>query len=77
MRSLRTTRTGRLDGSLYLGSCQGILNLSVRTPSSEQDAGKLVQAIVKDDGTAGRHGTMAGGQIPLKRKSPEQVVSQL
>jgi nanoRNase/pAp phosphatase (c-di-AMP/oligoRNAs hydrolase) len=70
-------RLEKVEWVICMGTYQGILNLSVRTPSSEQDAGKLVQAIVKDDGTAGGHGTMAGGQIPLKRKSPEQVVSQL
>ena len=40
-------------------------------------AGQLAQAIVGPDGTAGGHGTIAGGQIPLGSHDPESLVSQV
>jgi hypothetical protein len=33
--------------------------------------------MVDGKGTAGGHGTMAGGQIPLQGADPEQVAQQL
>lgn len=49
--------------------CMGVyeedLMLSVRT-NGEKGAGQLVQEIVGHLGSAGGHGTMAAGQIPLK-----------
>ena len=48
--------------------CAGIyeedLILSVRTRSRQPTAGQLVRAIVGEDGTAGGHGTIAGGRFP-------------
>lgn len=41
------------------------------------EARGLVQAIVGNRGTAGGHGTMAGGQIPLKGEDPEELSKQL
>ncbi len=57
-----------------MGVHQDVLILSVRTQSPTGGAEEVVQAIVGDDGTAGGHGPMAGGQIPLKGRDPEQVV---
>jgi hypothetical protein len=54
-----------------------ILILSVRTQSPTGRADELVQAIVGDEGSAGGHGPMAGGQIPLKGRDPEQLVHLL
>jgi nanoRNase/pAp phosphatase (c-di-AMP/oligoRNAs hydrolase) len=61
--------------------CMGVyeeaLILSVRTRSREDAAEELVQAIVAGEGSAGGHGTMAGGQIPLAGGSAEQMVLML
>jgi nanoRNase/pAp phosphatase (c-di-AMP/oligoRNAs hydrolase) len=70
----------RLEKSRWI-VCMGVhrqlLILSVRTQSPTGRAEELVQAIVGDEGTAGGHGPMAGGQIPLKGREPEQVVNML
>jgi hypothetical protein len=58
-------------GDLY-GMYQWALILSVRTRSQEHTAEKLVQAIVAGEGSAGGHGTVAGGQIPLGDRCAEQ-----
>ena len=55
-----------------MGVYQGALILSVRTQSREDAAEKLAQAIVAGEGSAGGHGTMAGGQIPLAGRDVEQ-----
>ena len=60
-----------------MGVHQDVLILSVRTQSPTGGAEELVQAIVGDEGTAGGHGPMAGGQVPLKGRDPEQVVHLL
>ena len=60
-----------------MGVYQDVLILSVRTESPTGGAEELVQAIVGDEGTAGGHGPMAGGQVPLKGREPEQVVHLL
>jgi nanoRNase/pAp phosphatase (c-di-AMP/oligoRNAs hydrolase) len=60
-----------------MGVYQEVLILSVRTASPTGRAEDLVQAIVRGEGTAGGHGPMAGGQIPLKGRDPEQVVHLL
>ena len=61
--------------------CSGIYNnkllLAVRTANDRNDAGELVKAIVQKDGTAGGHGTMAGGQIWLKDNQPADVLQTL
>ena len=62
---------------ICMGVHQGVLFMAVRTRSLEAGAGQLVQAIVGKDGTAGGHGPMAGGQVPLQGRDPEQVAQQL
>jgi nanoRNase/pAp phosphatase (c-di-AMP/oligoRNAs hydrolase) len=59
------------------GAYQEVLILSVRTQSPTGGAEEVVQAIVGDEGSAGGHGPMAGGQIPLKGRDPEHVVRLL
>ena len=60
--------------------CMGIyqenLILSVRSRSRKIGAGSLAQHIVGDLGTAGGHGTMAGGQIYIKQ-DVNQLIEQL
>jgi hypothetical protein len=70
----------RLEESIWvvcLGVCQDVLILSVRTQKPAGGAEDLVLAIVGDEGTAGGHGPMAGGQVPLKGRAPEIVVRLL
>ena len=61
--------------------CMGIykdeLILSIRTRSRRPGAGQLAQAIVGEQGTAGGHGTMGGGQVPLRGEDPEQLAHEL
>ena len=62
---------------LCMGKYEGELILSVRSRSRRIGAGNLVQHIVGDLGTAGGHGTMAGGQIQLGQRDPKQLSEQL
>lgn len=69
----------RLEGTRWvicMGAYRDDLILAVRTWSRRGGAGQLAQEIVKDRGTAGGHGTMAGGQISLDRDIPEALVQQ-
>jgi nanoRNase/pAp phosphatase (c-di-AMP/oligoRNAs hydrolase) len=51
---------------LCLGQHGETLHFSIRTQPLGQDAGLIVQRIVVSPGKAGGHGTMAGGQVPLR-----------
>jgi nanoRNase/pAp phosphatase (c-di-AMP/oligoRNAs hydrolase) len=70
----------RLEASRWV-ICSGVHNdvliLSVRTQNPTGRSEELVQVIVGDEGTAGGHGSMAGGQVPLNGRDPEQVVRLL
>ncbi|GIV95902.1 MAG: DHH family phosphoesterase [Herpetosiphonaceae bacterium] len=70
----------RLEGSKWV-ICMGVykdtLILAVRTRSRRGGAGRLVQKIVGDDGSAGGHGTLAGGQIPLRGRNPEELAQAI
>ncbi|UCC88192.1 MAG: DHH family phosphoesterase [Anaerolineales bacterium] len=59
-----------------IGAYKDLLTVSVRT-LNQRGAGQLVQDIIGDRGTAGGHGAMAGGQIPLKGEDPDQVALHL
>jgi nanoRNase/pAp phosphatase (c-di-AMP/oligoRNAs hydrolase) len=70
----------RLQGvrwAICMGVYKGKLILAIRSQSRRVGAGQLVQAIVGDEGTAGGHGTMAGGQVPLRGQSPERLADKL
>jgi nanoRNase/pAp phosphatase (c-di-AMP/oligoRNAs hydrolase) len=70
----------RLQGmrwAICMGVYKGELILAVRSQSRRTGAGQLVRAIVGDEGTAGGHGTMAGGHIPLRGQSPERLVDEI
>jgi nanoRNase/pAp phosphatase (c-di-AMP/oligoRNAs hydrolase) len=60
-----------------LGAYKDELILSVRTEDQRRSAGRLAQEVVGDLGTAGGHGMMAGGQIPLQGRDPERLALQL
>jgi len=47
--------------------------ISVRTSDLSGDAGNIVHHMVGRRGTGGGHSSMAGGQIPMKRATPEEV----
>jgi nanoRNase/pAp phosphatase (c-di-AMP/oligoRNAs hydrolase) len=61
--------------------CSGVfkdtLMLSIRTRSRCAGAGTLAQRIVGQQGSAGGHGVMAGGQVPLRGQDGAQVAKEL
>jgi nanoRNase/pAp phosphatase (c-di-AMP/oligoRNAs hydrolase) len=70
----------RLQGmrwAICMGMYKSELILAVRSQSRRIGAGQLVRAIVGDEGTAGGHGTMAGGHVPLRGQSPERLADVL
>jgi nanoRNase/pAp phosphatase (c-di-AMP/oligoRNAs hydrolase) len=70
----------RLKGTQWvvcLGAYNDDLILAIRTRSQSGGAGHLAQQIVEDQGTAGGHGVMAGGQVKLQGRNPESVASHL
>ncbi len=60
--------------------CMGIYDeemvLSVRT-NDQREAGQLIQDVVGHLGSAGGHGAMAAGQVPLKGQNPEVLFHRL
>jgi nanoRNase/pAp phosphatase (c-di-AMP/oligoRNAs hydrolase) len=70
----------RLEGTRW-AVCMGVykdeLIVSIRARSSHGGAGRLVQSIVGDSGTAGGHGTMAAGHLPLGNRDPEDLSREL
>jgi nanoRNase/pAp phosphatase (c-di-AMP/oligoRNAs hydrolase) len=71
----------RLEGTRWV-ACIGVyhdeLILSVRRLISHGGgAEQVVQDVVGDRGTAGGHGSMAAGHIPLNGQEPEQLASEL
>lgn len=70
-------RLDKIEWVICLGVYENTMILSVRTPSQHKDAGKLAQAMVGKVGMAGGHNAMAGGQMPLKDRDPEELVSQV
>lgn len=61
--------------------CSGVfkdtLALSIRTRSRRGGAGALAQQIVGHRGSAGGHGTMAGGQVPLRGQDGTALAAHL
>jgi nanoRNase/pAp phosphatase (c-di-AMP/oligoRNAs hydrolase) len=70
----------RLEGGqwvLCLGVYEDDLVLAVRVRSRQGGAGRLAQAIVGNQGTAGGHGSMAGGLIPLRGREPDRLANHV
>lgn len=70
----------RLEGvqwSVCMGVHDDVLVLSLRTRRKRGGAGRLVQAVVGQHGTAGGHGMAAGGQIPLRGVAAEEAAADL
>lgn len=70
----------RLEGTRWV-ICTGVfedqLILAVRSRSQRGGAGRLAQAIIDGRGTAGGHGSMAGGEVPLHGSDPAQLAKQI
>jgi nanoRNase/pAp phosphatase (c-di-AMP/oligoRNAs hydrolase) len=62
---------------LCMGVHQNTLILAVRTRNRRGGAEHLVLYVVEGQGTAGGHGTMAGGQVPLQGQDPALVAEHL
>ncbi len=67
--------------NVHAALCSGVykqnIHFSLRTGLFDQDAGILVQSVIFPPGTAGGHGIMAGGQIPLDGGDPKRLVHNL
>lgn len=70
----------RLQGAnaaLCLGQHRDTMQISLRTEPLGDDAGLIIQKIVLPPGTAGGHGTMAGGQVPLNGRELEPLAAEI
>jgi nanoRNase/pAp phosphatase (c-di-AMP/oligoRNAs hydrolase) len=70
----------RLEGARWvicIGVYQDELILSARTRSRKGGAGKLMQHLVGEQGSAGGHGTMAAGHLVLDDQDPGQLAEQI
>jgi hypothetical protein len=63
--------------ALCTGTYKNELIMAVRGRSPQGGAGQLVQQIVGAEGTAGGHGVMASGHVPLHDRDPQQIVREL
>jgi len=61
---------------MCMGIYGGEVMLSVRT-NEDGDAGHLIQSVVGSLGSAGGHGTMAAGQVPLGDRDPQVLFHRL
>ena len=62
--------------SLALGVYEGNLYLSVRTSDRRMNAGRLVREVVtREGGSAGGHGSMAGGRVPVHDRTVREVAT--
>ena len=70
----------RLRGASWvvcMGESRNRMIVAVRNRSRRGDAGRLIQDIMGENGTAGGHGAYAGGYIPLGEKPPEMIARQV
>jgi nanoRNase/pAp phosphatase (c-di-AMP/oligoRNAs hydrolase) len=70
----------RLQGAqaaLCMGQYRDTLHISLRTGALRQDAGLIIQQVVTSPGSAGGHGTMAGGQVPLAGIELEPLLKEI
>ena len=70
----------RLEGAQWVVCMEAYndeLILSVRTRERRGDAGLAVRAIVGEQGTAGGHGMMAAGHVPLNGRDPDELAQEL
>jgi nanoRNase/pAp phosphatase (c-di-AMP/oligoRNAs hydrolase) len=62
---------------LCMGYHGTTLYLSLRTATPDPDAGLLIQNVISGLGQAGGHGVMAGGQVPLANRSPDEIAEKI
>jgi nanoRNase/pAp phosphatase (c-di-AMP/oligoRNAs hydrolase) len=62
-----------VDWTIALGRYRDRLLVSVRAREPDAHAGSLVREAFGDRGSAGGHGTFAGGQIDLRGRSEEEI----
>jgi nanoRNase/pAp phosphatase (c-di-AMP/oligoRNAs hydrolase) len=62
---------------ICIGLYQDSLILAIRTRTQHRGAGKLARQIVAERGSAGGHGALAGGQIPLKGEDPQRLAHEV
>ncbi len=70
----------RLEGAEWvvcLGAYEDAMYLSVRARSGDADAEQMAKAIVAGEGSAGGRNTLAGGQLPLNGRDPEELAELL
>jgi nanoRNase/pAp phosphatase (c-di-AMP/oligoRNAs hydrolase) len=70
----------RLQGAraaLCMGQFRDTLHISLRTGGRDQDAGMIIQQVVTSPGSAGGHGTMAGGQFPLLGTNKDALLAEI
>jgi nanoRNase/pAp phosphatase (c-di-AMP/oligoRNAs hydrolase) len=70
----------RLQGAqaaLCMGQYGDTLHISLRTGVRGGDAGMIIQQVVTSPGSAGGHGTMAGGQFPLTGIELEPLLTDI
>jgi nanoRNase/pAp phosphatase (c-di-AMP/oligoRNAs hydrolase) len=70
-------RLENVEWVICTGLYQDRLMLAVRAPNGKGDAGRLVRDIVRGEGTAGGHDTMAGGQIRLNDDQAARMVAKI
>jgi nanoRNase/pAp phosphatase (c-di-AMP/oligoRNAs hydrolase) len=64
-----------VDWTIALGRYRDRLLVSVRARAPRAHAGQVVRGAMSDLGSAGGHGTFAGGQVDLSGRAPEEVES--
>ncbi len=70
----------RLEGmqwSMCVGVYEERLLFSVRTRQVQGGAEPVAQAAVGNEGSAGGHGMLAGGQVPLRGRSADELAATL
>jgi nanoRNase/pAp phosphatase (c-di-AMP/oligoRNAs hydrolase) len=70
----------RLEGTEWvvcLGAYDDDMYLSVRARSGDADAEQMATAIVGGEGSAGGRNTLAGGQVPLAGREPQELAGIL
>lgn len=66
-----------IEWSIAMGRHENTLTVSVRTTDPYAHAGRLIREAVRGLGTAGGHGTMAGGQIPVTDKNQREMIDRM
>lgn len=70
----------RLEGVSWvvcMGAYEDNLYLSVRAREEDADAEGLARTIIGEAGTSGGRNTLAGGQIPLNGRNPEELAEEI